>query len=215
MTIAPDSAINGLVHAGAAHVSLQPVETGLSDENRICSIVTSAFQLYDVDALVSLLREDATMSMPVCVRLQGPDSQGVAALSRRGRVRGVPARVEPRQPPPAFAPYRLQADGSLAAWGSSSIESGLWRDSPWNNVSGRREPFPLLLTDDAQQPMIFRGAGRSIPPHVLSTGGYSMSATIRRTLDFTPPVLRCHHLARVASGPAALSRHHLDPSFGG
>ncbi|MEZ4247635.1 MAG: sigma-70 family RNA polymerase sigma factor [Polyangiales bacterium] len=76
-----------------------------------------AFHRYDVDALVSLLRDDATLSMPpYTLWLEGPEAIGRWFLGRGIGCRGsrlVPASASGSV---AFGQYRLGEDGAHFAW---------------------------------------------------------------------------------------------------
>jgi RNA polymerase sigma-70 factor, ECF subfamily len=80
----------------------------------------AAFEDYDVDALVSLLREDATLSMPpYTLWLRGRDPIRAWLLGRGAGCRG--SRLVPTAAcgGPAFAQYR---DGGRAPWALITLE---------------------------------------------------------------------------------------------
>jgi RNA polymerase sigma-70 factor (ECF subfamily) len=146
------AAVNSAIQRARAtlaqrHVSLQPSEATLDDDDaELLDRYVDAFHLYDVDALVSLVREDATMSMPpYAFWLQGPASikawlLGAPAAPCRGsrllstRASGVPA----------FAQYRVQADGSFAAWALIVLERAGGRIAGWNTFLDVEKLFPLF-----------------------------------------------------------------------
>lgn len=77
----------------------------------------SAFESYDMDALTSLLHEEATLSMPpFTLWLQGPPAIRAWLLGRGAECRG--SRLLPTQASgaPAFGQYRLQPGGGHRAW---------------------------------------------------------------------------------------------------
>jgi RNA polymerase sigma-70 factor (ECF subfamily) len=145
------AAVNSAIQRARAtlaqrHVSLQPSEEELSeDESDLLERYVDAFQLYDVDALVSLLREDATMSMPpYAFWLQGPESIKVWLLERGAPCRGSRlVRIE-ASGMPAFAQYRLQPDASFAAWGLIILERDGGRIAAWNTFLDVEKLFPLF-----------------------------------------------------------------------
>lgn len=96
---------------GDGRVDLSSAQRSLVD--RYCA----AFERYDVDALTSLLHEDATFSMPpYTLWLRGP-----AAIRRWLEGPGTGCRGSRMVPTsangaPAFAQYRPSASGGHAAW---------------------------------------------------------------------------------------------------
>lgn len=76
-----------------------------------------AFESYDIDGLVHLMREDAVMSMPpLPLWLRGPDEIAGWHLGHGVGCRGsrlVPIRVNAS---PGFAQYRAAPDGGHRAW---------------------------------------------------------------------------------------------------
>ena len=144
------AAVNSAIQRARAtlaqrNVSLQPSEEELSeDESDLLDRYVDAFQLYDVDALVSLLREDATMSMPpYAFWLQGPSRSRVAARPRRG-CRGSRLLRTEASGMPAFAQYRRQPDGSFAAWGLIVLEQQGGRIAALNTFLDVEKLFPLF-----------------------------------------------------------------------
>ena len=145
------AAVNSAIQRARAtlaqrNVSLQPSEGDLSgDESDLLNRYVDAFQLYDVDALVSLLREDATMSMPpYAFWLQGPESIKGWLLGRGGPCRGSRLIRTRASGTPAFAQYRLQPDGSFAAWGLIILEPAGGRIAAWNTFLDVEKLFPLF-----------------------------------------------------------------------
>jgi RNA polymerase sigma-70 factor (ECF subfamily) len=127
-------------------VSLQASEEELSkDESDLLNRYVDAFHLYDVDALVSLLREDATMSMPpYAFWLQGRESVKGWLLGRGSGCRGSRLLRTHASGMPAFAQYRLQPDGSFAAWGLIVLEQEHGRIAAWNTFLDVEKLFPLF-----------------------------------------------------------------------
>jgi RNA polymerase sigma-70 factor (ECF subfamily) len=162
------AAVNSAVQRARAtlaqrHVSLQPSEEGLSeDESELLDRYVDAFHHYDVDTLVSLLREDATLSMPpYAFWLQGHESIKAWLLGRGSGCRGSRLRRTEASGVPAFAQYRLQPDGSFAAWGLIVLEPEGGRISACNTFLVVAKLFPLFelpLTLPAGTPAV-GGAG--------------------------------------------------------
>jgi len=111
-----------------------------------------AFQNYDVDALVGLLRDDVTMSMPpYTLWLQGAENirgwlLGTGSVCRGSRLVPVGASASP-----AFGHYHLTADGVHQAWAIIVLELDGDRISAWNAFLDTEKLFPLFGL-----PLIFR-----------------------------------------------------------
>jgi RNA polymerase sigma-70 factor, ECF subfamily len=104
-----------------------------------------AFHRYDVDALVSLMREDATLSMPpYTLWLQG--RMPIAAwLSGRGAAcRGSRLMPVNASGSPAFAQYRPDANGGHRAWALIVLERHGGGISAWNSFLDTETLFPLF-----------------------------------------------------------------------
>ncbi len=105
-----------------------------------------AFSRYDVDELVSLLREDATLSMPPhSLWLQGPDAIRAWLLGRGAGCRG--SRLVPTRAcgVPAFAQYRPGVDGGPhTAWGLIVLDSDAGRVTSWTTFLDVDTLFPLF-----------------------------------------------------------------------
>jgi RNA polymerase sigma-70 factor, ECF subfamily len=145
------AAVNSAIQRARAtlaqrNVSLQPSEEELSeDESDLLNRYVDAFHLYDVDALVSLLREDATMSMPpYAFWLQGPGSIKAWLLDRGAVCRGSRLLRTEASGMPAFAQYHPQPDGSFAAWGLIILEREGGRIAAWNTFLDVEKLFPLF-----------------------------------------------------------------------
>jgi RNA polymerase sigma-70 factor (ECF subfamily) len=104
-----------------------------------------AFHRYDVDALVGLLREDATLSMPpYTLWLQGPDTIRRWLAGRGADCRGsrlLPTRASGA---PSFAQYRPSADGGHEPWALIVLELEGDRIAAWNSFLDTEKLFPLF-----------------------------------------------------------------------
>jgi RNA polymerase sigma-70 factor (ECF subfamily) len=111
-----------------------------------------AFEQYDVDALVGLLRDDVTMSMPpYTLWLQGRESIrgwlfGRGSVCRDSKLVPVQASASP-----AFGHYHRTADGVYQAWALIVLELDGNRISAWNAFLDTETLFPLFAL-----PMILR-----------------------------------------------------------
>jgi RNA polymerase sigma-70 factor (ECF subfamily) len=147
MTVA---AVNsGLQRARATMTARNGVASpdALSDEETdLLDRYVDAFQRYDVDSLVSLLRDDATFSMPpYSLWLQGPESvrgwlTGPGAGCRGSRLVPVAASGSP-----AFAQYRPgAAPGTHQAWALIVLELDGHRIAGWNSFLDTETLFPMF-----------------------------------------------------------------------
>jgi RNA polymerase sigma-70 factor (ECF subfamily) len=126
-------------NATAASESLSPDEVQLLDR------YVDAFQNYDVDALVSLLREDATLSMPpYTLWLRGPATIREWLLGRGAGCRG--SRLVPTQASgaPSFGQYRPAPGGGHAPWALIVLELEGDRIVSWNSFLDTEKLFPLF-----------------------------------------------------------------------
>ncbi|HEV7765249.1 MAG TPA: sigma-70 family RNA polymerase sigma factor [Thermoanaerobaculia bacterium] len=116
------------------------------DETELLDRYVDAFTRYDVDELVSLLRDDATFSMPpFALWLQGPDPvrqwlNGPGQPCRGSRLVRVAASGSP-----AFAQYRRDVEpGTFKAWGLIVLELDRGRIAGWNSFLDTETLFPMF-----------------------------------------------------------------------
>lgn len=146
MTVA---AVNsGLQRARATMAARQAtVSPAALDEEQAALVerYVDAFQAYDLDTLVSLLRHDATLSMPpYLLWLQGPDEirgwlEGPGASCRGSKLVRVEASASP-----AFAQYRREEDGTYAAWALIVLELDGHGITAWNSFLDVETLFPMF-----------------------------------------------------------------------
>jgi RNA polymerase sigma-70 factor (ECF subfamily) len=117
----------------------------LSDEQAaLLDRYVAAFENYDVEGLVGVLREDATFSMPpYALWLQGPDSVrgwllGPGAPCRGSRLVRVAASGSP-----AFAQYR-RVEGTYQAWALIVLELDGASVAGWNSFLDTERLFPMF-----------------------------------------------------------------------
>jgi RNA polymerase sigma-70 factor (ECF subfamily) len=119
----------------------------LSDEEQeVVEQYVDAFQRYDVETLVGLLRDDVTFSMPpYTLWLQGPEHVrswlfGAGCGCRGSKLLRVEASASP-----AFAQYRAgEAPGTYNAWALIVLELSGGRISGWNSFLDTEKLFPLF-----------------------------------------------------------------------
>jgi RNA polymerase sigma-70 factor (ECF subfamily) len=123
-----------------------PKSDALSDdEASLLDRYLEAFHQYDVDTLVSLLREDATLSMPPYdFWLQGPDTIRTWLLGRGNGCRGSRLLKTKASGAPAFAQYRANPAGGYKAWALIILELKDGRIGAWNSFLDVESLFPYF-----------------------------------------------------------------------
>ncbi len=141
------AAVNSaLQRARAALESRRPEEPGeLSEaQSRLLENYVDAFERYDVDRLASLLREDATFSMPPYeLWLCGPAAVRGWLLGRGSACRG--SRLVPASPAsgwPAFGHYHPAPEGGFKPWALIVLELSGDRIAGWNSFLDTESLFP-------------------------------------------------------------------------
>jgi RNA polymerase sigma-70 factor (ECF subfamily) len=120
----------------AVNSALQRARATLADRNQgdpgalsapqaeLLNRYVEAFERYDVDALASLLREDATLSMPPYeLWLQGPEAIRTWFLGTGCGCRGSRLLPTAACGSPAFAQYRLSPEGGHKPWALIVLET--------------------------------------------------------------------------------------------
>lgn len=143
------AAVNSaLQRARATLASRNVVDVRESDgDSELLDRYVDAFERYDVDALVSMLRDDATFSMPpYTLWLQGQSVVrdwllGPGAPCRGSRL--IPLRASGA---PAFAQYRRvpDADGEFYAWALVVLELKDNGIAGWNSFLDTETLFPMF-----------------------------------------------------------------------
>jgi RNA polymerase sigma-70 factor (ECF subfamily) len=120
-------------------------ETLSAEEARLLDRYLDAFHLYDVEALVSLLREDATLSMPpYSFWLQGARDIRTWLLGRGHGCRGSRLVKTMASGVPAFAQYRVEPGGAYKAWAIIVLEMDGNTIAAWNTFLDVEKLFPLF-----------------------------------------------------------------------
>jgi RNA polymerase sigma-70 factor (ECF subfamily) len=144
------AAVNSALQRARATLASRDVTQSnqpLSDvEMRLLDRYVDAFHRYDVDALVALMREDATLSMPpYTLWLQGRDSISQWLLGRGCGCRG--SRLIPTNACglPAFAQYRPgTTPGTYQPWSLIVLELKDRQIAAWNAFLDTERLFPLF-----------------------------------------------------------------------
>ena len=143
------AAVNSALQRARATLASKNVsvaEEPLSDaQAELLEKYVDAFHEYDVDALVALMREDATLSMPpYTLWLQGPDAIRAWLLGRGKGCRGSRLIRTNACGSPAFAQYRRSADGSYHPWSLTILELEGDRIRAWNAFLDTQRLFPMF-----------------------------------------------------------------------
>ena len=144
------AAVNSYLQRARATMAARnaaPATDELTDEqSSLLERYVDAFHNYDVDALASLLREDATFSMPpYTLWLRGPEPvrawlTGPGAECRGSRLVPVAASGSP-----AFAQYRPGAtEGTYEAWALIVLELSGEQIAAWNSFLDTEKLFPMF-----------------------------------------------------------------------
>ncbi len=97
--------------------SLDAAEEVDDDQRELLERYVEAFEAFDIESLVQLLHDDATMSMPPYpLWLQGADELGVWLSGPGSACRGSRLAPVSANGSPAFAQWRRDADGDYYAW---------------------------------------------------------------------------------------------------
>ena len=143
------AAVNSALQRARATMALRKrtsSEESLTDEqSQLLERYVDAFQRYDVNALVALLRDEATLSMPpYTLWLRGPDAIRTWLLGRGSGCRG--SRLVPTHACglPAFGQYRLSPDGAHRPWSLTVLELSDGRIAAWNAFLDTEKLFPLF-----------------------------------------------------------------------
>jgi RNA polymerase sigma-70 factor, ECF subfamily len=149
------AAVNSALQRGRATLAARQVSlpgasdtasAALSDEEELLlDRYLEAFQLYDVEALVSLLKEDATLSMPpFSFWLQGRADIRSWLAGRGSGCRGSKIGPVMASGVPAFAQWRPEPAGGFFAWAIIVLELDGGSIGSWNSYLDVEKLFPLF-----------------------------------------------------------------------
>jgi len=143
------AAVNSALQRARATLAARNVSLNsepLSDsQTELLKKYVDAFHEYDVDALVTLMREDTTLSMPpYTLWLLGPDAIRNWLLGRGSGCRGSKLVRTEACGSPAFAQYRRSAEGGYHAWSLTILELDRNRIKAWNAFLDTERLFPLF-----------------------------------------------------------------------
>jgi len=144
------AAVNSALQRARATLATRNVassEQNLSEEeSKLLEQYVDAFQRYDVDELVSLLRDDATLSMPpYTLWLRGPGTIRTWLLGRGSGCRGSRLVATAACGSPAFGQYRpADVEGTYKPWAVIILELSHGRIASWNTFLDTDTLFPLF-----------------------------------------------------------------------
>ena len=122
--------------------AVQPIDVA---QAALVARYVDAFERYDMDALVALLRDDAIMSMPpYAIWLQGHDDIARWHLGPGHECRG--SRLVPTSAncSPAFGQYRIDPDGGYYPWALQVLEIDDDRIVGLNSFLDTERLFPMF-----------------------------------------------------------------------
>ncbi len=109
----------------------------------------AAFEQYDMEALIPLLREDASLSMPPYdLWLQGPEQLRTWFLGHGSGCRGSRLLAVRANGAPAFGQYRPSAAGGWEPWALQVLEISDGRIAHLNSFLDTQRLFPLFGLPD-------------------------------------------------------------------
>jgi RNA polymerase sigma-70 factor (ECF subfamily) len=102
---------------------VQPTEAIDAEQQTLLARYVDAFERYDIESLVTLLHDDAVMSMPPYdFWLHGPEQVGAFFLGPGGGCRGSRLIPVSANGSPAYASYKPDPAGGHAPWSIQIIE---------------------------------------------------------------------------------------------
>jgi RNA polymerase sigma-70 factor (ECF subfamily) len=132
--------------ATIASRNLADTAAALSDEHsKLLERYVDAFLRYDVDALVALLHQDATLSMPpYTLWLRGQQAIRTWLLGRGSGCRGSRLLPTAACGSPAFGQYRSGGPDGYQPWAIIVLELSGGRIAAWNTFLDTETLFPLF-----------------------------------------------------------------------
>lgn len=147
------AATNSALQRARATLDQRGVRPGKSlDESQHVLIdrYVDAFLRYDVDALASMLRDDAVLSMPpFTLWLQGPPTIATWLAGRGSGCRGSRLIATEACGSPAWGQYRPAEGGGHRAWALIVLELDGDRIARWNTFLDAATLFPRFGLPDA------------------------------------------------------------------
>ncbi len=140
------AAVNSALQRARAVMATRPRGSSTeldAGQKRMLERYVAAFEAYDVDTLSSLIREDATFSMPpYALWLQGPARIREWMLGPGHGCQGSRMLVSAACGMPTFAQYRPLPEGGHFAWGLVVLELEEDKIVDWNTFLDTETLFP-------------------------------------------------------------------------
>jgi RNA polymerase sigma-70 factor (ECF subfamily) len=142
------AAVNSVLQRARSTLSIRELEAASdelsSEQSRLLDRYVEAFERYDVDALIELLHEDATFSMPPYeLWLQGRETVRTWLRGRGGGCRGSRLVATRANGVPAFGQYRPGPNGAPhQPWALVVLELSSDRVVAWNSFLDTETLFP-------------------------------------------------------------------------
>jgi RNA polymerase sigma-70 factor (ECF subfamily) len=115
------------------------------EQTELVERYAAAFERYDIDALVSMLREDGTLSMPpFCLWLRGRETIRTWLGTRGLPCRGSRLVRTAASGAPAFGQYRVDPEGGFKAWALIVLELDGAQIGAFNSFLDVETLFPLF-----------------------------------------------------------------------
>jgi RNA polymerase sigma-70 factor, ECF subfamily len=116
-----------------------------SAQQQLLDRYVEAFEQYDMDGLVSLLHEDATLSMPPYdLWMRGPQEMAGWMLGTGAECRGSRLVRTVANGSPAFGQYRVDPAGGYAPWALQVVEVAQGRVIALNSFLDTAALFPVF-----------------------------------------------------------------------
>jgi RNA polymerase sigma-70 factor (ECF subfamily) len=143
------AAVNSALQRARATLQARNIGTAPALEaaqSELLERYVAAFERYDVDGLASLLRADATLSMPpYALWLRGPESIRTWLAGRGAGCRGSRLLPTAANGLPAFGQYRPGGPGEPhRPWALVVLELNDGRIASWNSFLDTEQLFPLF-----------------------------------------------------------------------
>jgi RNA polymerase sigma-70 factor (ECF subfamily) len=146
------ASVNSALQRARATLGAQDVSEGelsgdgmAAEDRELLGRYVEAFEDFDMDALVALLHEDATMSMPPFeLWLRGADAIRAWNLGPGSGCRGSKLVPIDGNGMPGFAQYRAREDGSFHAWGVQLMDVSDGRIAAINCFLDVERMFPMF-----------------------------------------------------------------------